>query len=271
MTGVVEVMDPSYYLSLLHCDNMLKEQQRITSKVTQPIEKPEVMFWRYDSIGIILGCSQRLSDQQITLAEQYELPWIRRSSGGGAVLAGPWTLSVTLFLPIKHTVAKGNIIGLFSWLEDIWFKVLAENNVDCRAVDKDMIVQSKDYAKKNKLEWACYGSLSHGEIVCNQGQKLVGIAQIRKATGVTLVSGLNLFPFDWQPLSAVFNNNNNNINNSESAALLARNNSYCSQLTSLSIDKLVPKIIKSFMDILPSDFTASPIPNKQCETLIRNK
>lgn len=267
MTGVVDVMDPSYYLRLLHNDNMLKEQQQITSKITQPIEKPEVMFWRYDSIGIILGCSQRLNDQQIKLAEQYKLPWLRRFSGGGAVLAGPWTLSVTLFLPIKHTVAKGNIIGLFSWLEDIWFKVLAENNVDCRAVDKDMIVQSKDNAKKNNLEWACYGSLSHGEIVCNQGKKLVGIAQIRKSTGVTLVSGLNLFPFDWQPLSAVFNN----INNSESAALLARNNSYCSQLTSLSIDKLVPKIIKSFMDFLPSDFTASPIRNKQIETLIINR
>lgn len=262
---MVDLMDPSYCLSLLHCDNMLKEQQHITSKVTQPIEKPEVMFWRYDSIGIILGCSQRLNHQQIRLAEQYKLPWVRRSSGGGAVLAGPWTLSVTLFLPIKHTVAKGNIIGLFSWLEDIWFKVLAENEVNCRAVDNNMIVQSKDNAKKNKLEWACYGSLSHGEIVCNQGKKLVGIAQLRKATGVTLVSGLNLLPFDWQPLSAVFNNNK------ESAALLARNNSYCSQLTSVSVDKLVPKIIKSFMDILPSDFTASPIPNKQCETLNRNK
>jgi hypothetical protein len=85
---------------------------------------------------------------------------------------------------------------------------------------------------------------------------LVGLAQIRKASGVALVSGLNLTPFDWQPLSVVVSNNK------ESAVLLANNNNYCSQLNPLSIDKLVPKIIKRFMDTLPPDFIASPLPNK---------
>jgi len=232
---------------------MEKEQEQISFRINQRIEQPQIMFWHYDKPGIILGCSQRLNEAQIKISEQYKLPWVRRSSGGGAVLAGPWMLSVTLFVPYDHQIAKGNIINIFSWLEQIWLKVLAENNINCRGVDKAMIAQSKDYAKKNELEWACYGSLSHGEIVCPQGYKLVGLAQIRKASGVTLVSGLNLSTFDWQPLSEIVNSKK------ESAKLLASHNNYCSQLSTLPIKQLIPKIIKSFIEILPSDFSITSL------------
>lgn len=236
------------YSDLLNYGSMEEEQKQINMRIKQSIEQPQIMFWHYNQPGIILGCSQRLNEAQRKLAEQYELSWLRRKSGGGAVLVGPWMLSVTIFIPYNHNIAKGSIINVFSWLEKNWLKVLDENNINCGGVDKAMIAQSKCHAKKNQLEWACYGSLSHGEIVCPQGHKLVGLAQIRKAGGVILVSGLNLSPFDWQPLSEIVNNTKKN------ATVLANNNNYCSQLTSLPIKQLIPKIIHSFIEVLPSDF-----------------
>ncbi len=252
---MLKLTDSPNYSTLANYDSMEDEQKQINMRIKHHIEQPQIMFWHYNQPGIILGCSQQLNEVQIKLAEQYKLPWLRRKSGGGAVLVGPWMLSVTIFIPYDHYIAKGSITKIFSWLEQNWLKVLNENNINCAGVDKTMIDQSKYSAKKNQLEWACYGSLSHGEIVCSQGHKLVGLAQIRKAGGVTLVSGLNLSPFDWQPLSEIVNNTKKN------AAVLANNNNYCSQLTSLPIKQLIPKIIKSFIEILPPDFSTVTLLN----------
>ncbi len=237
---------------LLHFGDMTQEQAAINGQLDGTIKKTEVLLWHYNQQGAILGCSQRLSADQIQCAQTYSLPHLRRGSGGGAVLAGPWMLSVSIFIPNRHAIAKGNIVNAFSWLEQIWQKSLAAIGIECRGVSKEDIEQSKEFAKRHNIEWACYGSLSYGEVVCPQGKKLVGLAQIRKRAGVVLVSGLNLAPFDWRPLCDVVNSH------IEDAPILAKMNNYCSELSGQTVDVLLPQIIESFNNNLPSEFNLIP-------------
>ncbi|MEH6826196.1 MAG: hypothetical protein V7629_20085 [Motiliproteus sp.] len=227
---------------------MVEEQRIITDRLNTGVSLPQVLLWQYDTPAIIMGCSQRPDEAQLLRAEEAGLPIMRRGSGGGAVLAGPWMLSVTLLIPETHRVGALNIIEIFNWLEQIWTKALIECGVLCKGVDKTLIDQSKQISKRHGLEWACYAALSHGEVVSPDGRKLVGLAQIRKRKGIALVSGLHLYPCDWRVLCNVV------VNDPDKDTALESLNSNVEQLSGASAINLMPKIIHHFMLGLPEEF-----------------
>ncbi|WP_417228065.1 lipoyl protein ligase domain-containing protein [Amphritea sp.] len=220
--------------------SMPDEQQRISEVLEAGVEEPQVLLWQYDQAAVILGCSQRPDTGQLSRAENAGLPLVRRRSGGGAVLAGPWMLSVTVFIPPEHSLAKQNIIEIFSWLEAIWIDTLTACGVPCKGVDQAMIEQSKTVSQEKDLKWACYASLSHGEVVSLDGRKLVGLAQIRKRKGVALVSGLHLSPCDWQLLSSIV------VDNPLRGESLADLNSDVQSLSGIAAEQLLPSLIHTF-------------------------
>jgi lipoate-protein ligase A len=228
--------------------SMPDEQQRISEVLAEGVEQPQVLFWQYDQAAVIMGCSQRPDEGQVHRAESAGLPLIRRRSGGGAVFAGPWMLSVTVFIPPEHPLAEQNIIEIFSWLEQIWIDTLTTCSVPCKGVDQAMIDQSKIISQEQDLKWACYASLSHGEIVSNDGRKLVGLAQIRKRKGIALVSGLHLYPCDWGRLSAIV------VDDSQQGVALEQLNSDAQSLSGIPVEQLLPDIISTFLDRMPDDF-----------------
>ncbi|MBN0988129.1 lipoyl protein ligase domain-containing protein [Amphritea pacifica] len=235
-------------LQSLVSGSMPDEQQRISEILEAGVEKPQVLFWQYDRAAVIMGCSQRPDEGQMRRSEAAGFAMIRRRSGGGAVLAGPWMLSVTVFIPPEHPVAKQNIIEIFSWLEQIWIAALRACNVPCKGVDQAMIDRSKTISQEQNLKWACYASLSHGEVVSEDGRKLVGLAQIRKRKGVALVSGLHLSPCDWQQLSSVV------VDKPEQGSALEALNSDAQSLSGISAEVLLPDLIQAFTDRIPDDF-----------------
>lgn len=220
--------------------SMPDEQRHISEVLTAGVEEPQVLLWQYDQAAIILGCSQRPDADQLSRAENAGLSLVRRRSGGGAVLAGPWMLSVTVFIPPTHTLANQNIIEIFSWLEAVWISTLTTCGVPCKGVDQAMIEQSKTISQKEDVTWACYASLSHGEVVSLDGRKLVGLAQIRKRKGIALVSGLHLFPCDWSLLSSIV------VNKPQQGELLAKLNSDAQSLSGIAAEQLLPTLINTF-------------------------
>ncbi len=228
--------------------SMPDEQQRISDILEAGVEMPSVLFWQYDQAAVIMGCSQRPSEDQLQRSQEAGLPILRRRSGGGAVLAGPWMFSVTVFIPPDHPVATQNIIEIFSWLEQIWMGALLACRIPCKGVDLQLIEQSKLISQEENLKWACYASLSHGEIVSEDGRKLVGLAQIRKRKGVALVSGLHLYPCDWNELSSIV------VGSPEPGASLQGLNSDAQGLSGVSAEQLLPDLIKAFIERLPADF-----------------
>ena len=241
--------DPSILSAMLIQGAMPEEQQRITEQLQQGITQPTALFWQYDAGAVIMGCSQRPDEQQQVRAESAGFPIMRRGSGGGAVLVGPWMLSVTLFIPPEHPVAEQNIIEIFSWFEQLWITVLQQCGVPCKGVDQAIIDQSKQISEEQQLKWACYASLSHGEVVSEDNRKLVGLAQIRKRKGVALVSGLHLQSSDWSALSRVV------VDNPEQGQALKALNCDAESLSGQNAERLLTDILQAFRQALPDDFS----------------
>ena len=227
---------------------MPEEQSRIAAILEAGVEQPQVLFWQYDQAAVIMGCSQKPAADQESRAHAAGLPITRRRSGGGAVLAGPWMLSVTLFIPTDHLVSQQNIIEIFGWFEQIWITALERSGVPCRGVDQTEIGRSKVISEAKGLKWACYAGLSHGELVSPDGRKLVGLAQIRKRKGVALVSGLHLSPCSWNTLSSVV------VDQAEQGELLQALNADAETLSGKEADQILPAVINALTDLLPADF-----------------
>lgn len=224
-------------VSHIYSGGMPEEQARISEVLSAPVMQPQLLVWRYAEPAIIMGRSQRPDEDMLQRGKDRHIPVQQRGSGGGAVLAGPWMLSVTLFLPTNHSAAELGIIEIFKWFETVWLKVLLDHGVPCQSVNESMIAISKIRSKQENVEWACYAGLSHGELVSRDGRKLLGLAQIRKRNGVALVSGLHLSPCDWSLLADVV------VNQPELGEILQRLNSDCDALSGKNTDGLLLPLV----------------------------
>ena len=230
--------------SHIYSGGMPEEQAKIDAVLSEPATEPKLLIWRYAEPAVIMGRSQRPDNEMLQRAAARKIPVQQRGSGGGAVLAGPWMLSVTLFLPTAHPAAELGIIDIFKWFEAAWLKVLLDSGIPCQSVDETMIAESKIAARAQKVEWACYAGLSHGELVSNDGRKLLGLAQIRKRNGVALVSGLHLSPCEWSLLADVVADEPSLGENLQGL------NSDCFSLSGISADTLLYPLVDELIKAL---------------------
>lgn len=179
------------------------EQQRIGELSGAAVTTPRWLICRYAAPAIIVGRSQRLDPDQLARAARQQLPLVRRKSGGGAVMAGPEMLSLSVFLPHQHPISRANAVVAYNWLGDVWREVLAEHHIESRICAVGEARQSQQQARDAGADWACYSSVSHGELLTMDGRKLLGIAQIRNRYCTVLTSGIYLYPTDWSTLAAV--------------------------------------------------------------------
>jgi len=54
------------------------------------------------------------------------------------------------------------------------------------------------------VRWACFASLSYGELVGPANRKIVGLAQVRRRKGTAICAGLLLGQPDWPRLVRVW-------------------------------------------------------------------
>eukprot|EP01030_Chromulinospumella_sphaerica_P001408 gene1408-1380_t len=156
-------------------------EQQLSTRVTQPITR----FWRYTEPALVLGCGQRASLAQLP---DSPIPALVRHAGGGAVLTGPWMLSLSVMLPPDHPAVSSGILSSYRWLGESLATALQNSwGVPAQALAK--------HASKPP-HWACFAGLSPWEVVAD-GRKLVGLAQVRRSTGVLLTAGVLVSPPDW--------------------------------------------------------------------------
>lgn len=173
-----------------------EEQRWNAEQLAQPVHAPRFAVWRYAAPAIVLGCSQR---QQLEGLVQ-RVPEVRtlvRSSGGGAVLTGPWMVSSSVVLPPDHPWVAGRINESYRGLGAVYVDLLARLGVAARALPPGEVAAA-DARLGAPIAWACYGSLASWEVVdAAGGRKLVGLAQRRQRHGVLLVAGTLVTPPDW--------------------------------------------------------------------------
>lgn len=143
----------------------------------------------------MLGCSQRALREGVQQRLAARAALVQRESGGGAVLAGPWLVGVSLALPADHPWARAGVVGAYEPLARVHLDALSDVGVAAellRPADVD-----RTNAAIPTVRWACFGSLSPWELVAAGGRKLVGLAQRRRRDVVLLVAGTLVAPPDW--------------------------------------------------------------------------
>lgn len=175
----------------------------LASKLASPAIEPELMVWDYTEPAIILGCSQRRHQPQWQALQRKRdsaLSVVCRRAGGGVVLAGPWMLSATLFVPVSHVLSCLSLPASFELFGRAWSKTLMQGGIDSELAQREDFAAFNQRAKRAGLDWICFAGLSHGELLDTDGRKLMGLAQIRKKQGLAVVSGLLLQTPPWYGL-----------------------------------------------------------------------
>ena len=170
----------------------LQEQDWNQRQLAQTAHDPVWRLWGYQAPGLVLGCSQR---NALGSGPAAAIEVVSRQAGGGAVLVGPWMLSASVVLPNAHALVPGNLVASYRWLGELYAALLQDLGIAAHALAPEE-ARALQQAVPTELAWACYGGFSPWEVVVGQ-KKIVGLAQVRRRTGVLLVAGLLLDRPDW--------------------------------------------------------------------------
>lgn len=160
---------------------------------------PRWRVWTYERPAIVLGCSQRALRERAERQLGGRCAVLERESGGGAVLVGPWLVSVSLVLPSGHEWLGSGLLQSYRRLGQLHAEALAELGVASTALSPQE-VRGWRASGSSVPDWACFGNLSPWEVVDAQGRKLVGLAQRKRQHGALLVAGTLVAMPDWDLL-----------------------------------------------------------------------
>jgi lipoate-protein ligase A len=178
------------------------EQRRIRDALQSGVTAPSVMCCHYAAPALVLGRGQRPTPELLERAGRERLPVVGRASGGGAVLAGPWMLSLTLLLPAAHALARASLPAGYRAVGEACRRALVRLGVAVQPMS-DAAAPAR-CGVTDELRWACFAAVSHGELVAAGARKIVGVSQVRRRDGVAVCIGVLLGRPDWEALLRVW-------------------------------------------------------------------
>lgn len=209
------------------------EQRWNDDVLARPVTAPSWRLWRYESPAIVLGRSQRGRLQ--ALAAGTALPLLVRASGGGPVLVGPWMVGLSAALPAGHALTGAGPVDGYRWLGEGMARALREVGLADAVALAPQALRGRE--PDPALGWACFGSLSPWEVVVDD-RKVVGLAQVRRRTGVLLVAGVLLDAPPWERLCAALGRP------PEDAAGLRRVTLACSERVRRPVSSLAAAVVQ---------------------------
>ena len=180
----------------------LEEQRLNEQALAAPLDAPLLRAWSYPHPALVLGRGQ----QGLAAAGRDDgraaLPVLVRGAGGGAVLTGPWLLSLALTLPPDDArVAGVPVADSYRWLGQAFTRALSQMGVAARAA-----APHERVAAPAHLAWACFAGVGAWEVfvpdaASGRPRKLAGFAQRRSRHGVLLAAGVLLSCCPWLRMS----------------------------------------------------------------------
>ena len=177
------------------------EQQMIRESLETGVERPSAATWRYSSVALVLGRSQKPSAAMLERAGEEGIDVVKRASGGGAVIAGPWMCSHTVLLPPDHALVRMSLPRSYEVIGAAWQRALGRLGIPTTIAPR---VAAGPAAADEAMRWVCFASLSYGELVGPANRKIVGLAQVRRRNGAAICAGLLLDQPDWPRLLRVW-------------------------------------------------------------------
>jgi lipoate-protein ligase A len=179
----------------------LAEQEMIRKSLDNGVQAPGAAMWSYSSVALILGRSQKSSVAMLERAGEEGIDVVVRAAGGGAVIAGPWMCSHTVLVPPDHAFFTMSLPRSYEAIGAAWRRALGRLGIPTDAAPRATAgVAGVDHARR----WACFASLSCGELVGPDNRKIVGLAQVRRRNGMAICTGLLLTQPDWPRLVRVW-------------------------------------------------------------------
>lgn len=165
------------------------------------VQAPSAAMWSYSSVALVLGRSQKASASMLERAGEEGVDVVVRAAGGGAVIAGPWMCSYTVLVPPDHAFARMSLPRSYEAIGEAWRRALGRLGIATSIAPRVTAgLAGVDHAGR----WACFASLSCGELVGPDNRKIVGLAQVRRRSGVAICAGLLLSQPDWRRLVRVW-------------------------------------------------------------------
>ncbi|HCG00525.1 MAG TPA: ligase [Chloroflexi bacterium] len=154
---------------------------------------PTVWWHATETPTLILGAGQPLTADTKRRCAELGVSLVRRASGGTAVFADPGIVGLDVSLPAQHRLVGTDVVKNYRWLGEVWMNTLRSLGVRARLVDVEESRQSSKLPGDlvAALRAACFGTLSPFEVVVKR-RKVVGLAQVRRRTGLLLQSGIHL-------------------------------------------------------------------------------
>ena len=180
------------------------EQQQIRAALDAGVSEPRVISWHYCAPAIVLGRGQKPVQPLLERAAGEGIAVVTRASGGGAVMAGPWMLSVTLLLPAAHALARKSLPAGYSAVGEACQRVLSRFRVPTEVAAGPSSTEPARRHELGELSWACFAGLSHGELLASGGRKIVGVSQVRRRDAIGICMGILLGRPDWAALLRVW-------------------------------------------------------------------
>jgi len=173
----------------------------IRKSLDSGVRAPSAAMWIYSSVALILGRGQTASASVLERAGKEGIDVVVRASGGGAVIAGPWMCSHTVLVPPDHAFARMSLPRSYEAIGEAWCRALARLGIATSTAPR---VTASAAGDDHDGRWACFAGLSYGELVGPGNRKIVGLAQVRRRSGVAVCAGLLLSQPDWPRLVRVW-------------------------------------------------------------------
>ena len=176
------------------------EQAALRQALADGVGEPAIASWHYADTALVLGRSQRPSPELAARADRARIGLVERLSGGGAVITGRWMLSVTLLLPPAHPLARMSLPAGYRAIGEACRQAM--HTLGLPTLVAPPVPAPRTAAAE--LDWACFASISHGELVSADGRKIVGLAQVRRRQGIAVCIGVLLARPPWELLVRVW-------------------------------------------------------------------
>ena len=180
------------------------EQVQIRALLDAGVTRPRLMMWQYSLPALVLGRSQRPSPELLGRAMDEGIALVSRSSGGGAVMAGPWMLSLTLLLPASHELARASLPAGYRSVGEACRRALGRFRLRTEIAQGAATRSSTQPPQPGPPDWACFATVSHGELLAAGDRKIVGIAQVRRRDAVAICVGVLVDRPDWGALVRIW-------------------------------------------------------------------
>jgi lipoate-protein ligase A len=163
------------------------------------VERPDrraVAVCRVSAPAVVLGSTQSEEVVDGPRAAAAGVSVARRRSGGGAVLVVPGDPAwIDVYLPRHDPLWRSEVDRAFDWLGDAWVDALGRNGLTGLSANRG--------GYRPCTRWSslvCFGGVGTGEVVTDDGRKVVGLAQRRTRQGAWFHGACVL---RWEPADLV--------------------------------------------------------------------